>query len=585
MPGLSALGEQRHRLPRYSSPGSDKVRQSGLLSPRRDAGRCGSRSEWVTAGREAVHTGATSLNLEAQSGGLRASPRAVTAEERVSPRPNFQDVDENVVDVAHYWRVLRRHKTVLALGLVLGLALGIVAANLRSASYRSTASVVVQAVAVQNSTGALNSDAGVNIATQAEIASSPVVAERVREELVTDESAAQLLSNLTVTVPDRSNVLSFTYETTDAEAARARAQSFAESYLEVRRDQANQAVQELVDNQQERVDSVQEQLAETRAEIAASPANSAALRAAEVEEQVLLQQLASLQVQVNQVRSLVVEPGAVIAEATTPSSDGTVTAGAFLASFAFLGLLLATGYALLRSRSDKRVREVVDVEGRVGVPVVADLTADGSRGAEVLATKLLVDARRDGARTVVLAPAAALLSGGVAASPGIAAGVAASMARRGVRVLLVEATDGADSAALAGLRGNPHVRVVRMDTESAGTPGRVAELLASARDTADVVLVSAPPVLATTETLLIAAESDAVLLVAEQSTTRSDDLGAAVDDLEGFGARVLGVVLVDPSRSYAATGLTAVKPADRASGAPVVPVAGDDAVRAAAGRR
>jgi Mrp family chromosome partitioning ATPase len=74
---------------------------------------------------------------------------------------------------------------------------------------------------------------------------------------------------------------------------------------------------------------------------------------------------------------------------------------------------------------------------------------------------------------------------------------------------------------------------------------RMAELLAEARDAADVVLVDAPPLLPVSDTrvLLDLPGIDGVLIVGRANTTRRDRARAAARVLQQSERRMLGVVV------------------------------------------
>lgn len=71
----------------------------------------------------------------------------------------------------------------------------------------------------------------------------------------------------------------------------------------------------------------------------------------------------------------------------------------------------------------------------------------------------------------------------------------------------------------------------------------MGRVLKSLRDTADVVLFDAPPVLAVTDATLLATRVDGVLLVVDAGATRRDLARRARAQLEKVNARLLGVVL------------------------------------------
>lgn len=72
---------------------------------------------------------------------------------------------------------------------------------------------------------------------------------------------------------------------------------------------------------------------------------------------------------------------------------------------------------------------------------------------------------------------------------------------------------------------------------------RLAEFLGQLRQDFDYVLVDTPPVGRVTDSAVLAANGDGVLLVLDSQHTRKRDLRRAVYSLEGVGAKVLGTVM------------------------------------------
>ena len=72
---------------------------------------------------------------------------------------------------------------------------------------------------------------------------------------------------------------------------------------------------------------------------------------------------------------------------------------------------------------------------------------------------------------------------------------------------------------------------------------RFAEFLKQVRGQFDYVLVDTPPVTMVTDSAVVGALADGVLLVVDAQGTRKNSLRRAIHDLEGVGARVLGTIL------------------------------------------
>ncbi len=88
---------------------------------------------------------------------------------------------------------------------------------------------------------------------------------------------------------------------------------------------------------------------------------------------------------------------------------------------------------------------------------------------------------------------------------------------------------------------------------------RFADFLKQVRQQFDYVLLDTPPVTVVTDSAIVGALGDGVLLVLDAQGTRKNALRRAIRDLESVGARVLGTVLnnvVDSKGEYSTYGYT-----------------------------
>lgn len=72
---------------------------------------------------------------------------------------------------------------------------------------------------------------------------------------------------------------------------------------------------------------------------------------------------------------------------------------------------------------------------------------------------------------------------------------------------------------------------------------RMKETMAALLEQADVLLFDAPPVLAVTDALVLAVQTDGVLLVVKAGGTRREHIQQAKERLERVNARIVGAVL------------------------------------------
>lgn len=248
-----------------------------------------------------------------------------------------------------------------------------------------------------------------------------------------------------------------------------------------------------------------------------------------------------------------------------------------------LGLLLGLAVALLRHRSDRRVRTTADVERAAGSALVSRLYEDKRL------SRLPLPLQLDGASASAKAFRAIGLNlehaaGGrppvlvvTSAAPGegkstVAVGLAVSLARSGSRVVLVEGNlwrprltrylgvTAGEQGLTDVLAGSAGVHDTVIATDRAGLSvlpagpmpedsgdllgsDRMRVLLQTLRETYDYVIVDATAVLPLVDAAAVSALADGCLLVTRYGKARRHELREAATALAAVGARLVGVVL------------------------------------------
>lgn len=98
------------------------------------------------------------------------------------------------------------------------------------------------------------------------------------------------------------------------------------------------------------------------------------------------------------------------------------------------------------------------------------------------------------------------------------------------------------ATAVDGLRVLPSGPLPPNPAELLGSR-RIKEIIAALLAQADVLLFDAPPVLAVTDALVLAVQTDGVLLVVKAGGTRREHVQRAKERLERVNARIVGAVL------------------------------------------
>jgi succinoglycan biosynthesis transport protein ExoP len=508
----------------------------------------------------------------------------------------MNDDFEQPIDLREHLAILRVRKwTVLA---VIAVAVGIALAySLRQTPlYSAEARVLVKPIS--------SNEVYIpppNLETEAEILASEPVAELVREDLGVQSPASSLLGGVAVEAVTETEVLVVNYTSADPGFARDAAESFAQSYVDYRR---NVVLKELVSARE----AIEKQVAVAERELTgisrdiqrARAANDRSLQQSlEIERSGLISRLGSLEERLSNIQpeqAVSLGGGEVIETASlpsAPSSPNHVRNG--LVGFLF-GILFGIGAAFLRDRLDDRLRGRGDIERTLDAPLLATVAKFRTpkntfelpvrinpRGAASEAYRTLrtnvqfIAAQQNLKSFVVTSPV-----------PGegktvTCANLAVALAQAGSRVICVSgdlrrptleryfslgsSSDGL-STWLSGTGGedelialirNPGIPYLRVLT-SGPIPPNPPEVLASPRlmtlvsrleANADIVLFDSAPTLSLADTVVLASRVVGTLLVIDAGSTRRSATIHARQELERVGARIIGSVLnsFDPSNT------------------------------------
>jgi capsular exopolysaccharide synthesis family protein len=276
------------------------------------------------------------------------------------------------------------------------------------------------------------------------------------------------------------------------------------------------------------------------------------------------------------IKATIVDPAA---EPTSPVSPQPTRN---LALGLIFGLLIGAGAAVLRESLDNTLKSMRQLEELVSAPILGAISYDSAAVDTPLITSLDNYAPRAEAFRVLrtnlqfIDPDAHHKVFVVTSSlPGegkttTAANLALALAEGGEKVVLVEGDlrrpKVAEYLRLESSVGLTTVLIGKLPLEDAiqstanedlavltsgSTPPNPAELLKSSsmatliaalRETYDIVLIDAPPLLPVTDGALLAAQADGALLVVRHGKTTTDQVTLAVDRLEAVGASPVGVI-------------------------------------------
>ena len=424
--------------------------------------------------------------------------------------------------------ILRRNIWVIVLGVILGGVIGFGQASSQPPSYTATSHTLFEpagASANADDIVSARSLIGSQLATYVALAGTPLILDPVIDDLGLSATPAEISDTITAKVESTENILVVTATSTQPAAAAALADAVSESLSD-----------RVVD------------LGEGTESIGA------------------------------QIDAQLVSPGA----------DSTVRSSSDLIITVLIGA--ATGFAIalvvaaFRAQIDTRIRTRHDVRGAThrALPVEAQIkgaprltTAGAADDATSEAYRRFVAELTTGGERL---PSAVIVTSPAPSSgaPAAAVNIATTLAERGDSVILVDADlRGGQPSELLGLSGArglsdvltgdaglpeaidsttlPGVRVVpagsRLDDASALLWSKALETtFAQLRAAADVVVVSAPPVLDYADAARLAEHAETSILVVTSGDSRVPDLADAYEQLKEGGAPTKGVLLTDVPR-------------------------------------
>jgi capsular exopolysaccharide synthesis family protein len=267
--------------------------------------------------------------------------------------------------------VLRLHRPMLIVTTLLMVAVSIVISLLQEPLYESEASILVRPLTEGSGLGARSLSP--NMATEAEILGSEIVAQKVIEDLELSESPRELLLALSVDTPTDTEILTIKSSHSDPLEAQRRAQSFAESFLAHRSEEATrglaaltQAIEEELEVLRQKLQDVNQriQAAETSEERSALQSQANLLQTLTVEREL---SLTSLQREPNV--GGIVQPASLTRKPVRPNHPRNVGLGLLA------GLAVAMSLAFLKENLGDRLRTKNEAELALGAPILATIPA------------------------------------------------------------------------------------------------------------------------------------------------------------------------------------------------------------------
>jgi Mrp family chromosome partitioning ATPase len=486
-------------------------------------------------------------------------------------------------DLSDYLTMARRHWWIVVLALMAGLAGGYAYNRQLPREYVSAAQVLVRPAGQDANVSGGRTRDEINLDTEAQLVRSTAVVNYAAEQLNRTDFEA-LAAGVAVEVPPNTSVLQIKYSAETAAEAQAGARAFAESYLHNREENTKATLSGQIESLRGKLTELTNDLTKINGQLATARPASSTYATLDSQRDTTVSQINQLTGKINSLTTETVSGGVIIRDARLPGRPLKPNTPVNIAAGALLGLLIGIGVAGLRERFDRRVRSRTDVSNRCGVPVLGEVGDKAMPSDDVFAPfsaggrafnrlrNEVVAALGPGEQVVVVTGA----SRGPAAT-GVAANLAAALARTGTNVVLIgaHAPDSLmDPMPLARLMGvspapglsdvlagranlgevtqraarNPTLRVI-----TAGATGSAAGLLQSQalrdmieklRANAGYLVIEAPSTSTGADAQSLASIADAAILAVELKRTRRPEVGDAAEQLRRVGTPLLGAVLM-----------------------------------------
>lgn len=254
-----------------------------------------------------------------------------------------------VTQLRRRWRVLA---AAIGVCVVVALAIGLV----RGPAYTATAVVTVNPIGESEE---------VNIATERAVVTSTDVAKRAAEIAGTSVPPTELVEHVSVSTPTDAVVLEIEASADEPARAATIANAFAQGYLQVRASAAEAVRDKRLAKIGKRIDAL---TATLKAELPANQFGNNTDVGPTAES--IKHEIDSLRDTRSQLTAKAVNPGRVITKAVPPRDSSSLGMVLVLLGGAVVGLFLGVASALLRERTDRRIRGAERLGSLLDMPVM-----------------------------------------------------------------------------------------------------------------------------------------------------------------------------------------------------------------------
>lgn len=271
------------------------------------------------------------------------------------------------IPISEHRSILKRARLPIAIALILGAVAGVLLTTVLSTTYTSKATIFISVISTDPTKSVESTIRDVDMETEARIAASRSVAERVAFRL-DGVGTEYVLDHVSARAPSDSRVLEVLFEAETAEQAQMGAQAVAEEYLAFRTSIASEQTDMARAQIQESIDAVEAELTELLGDDGAAVELTGS---DEVRRQVLVSELEAHQEALAELANVVLDPGEIIDDAPLPTSPSSLSDPVIIVGTILAALVAALGFVYLRQAlGNARTLDTDIAPGPSGAPAL-----------------------------------------------------------------------------------------------------------------------------------------------------------------------------------------------------------------------
>lgn len=289
-------------------------------------------------------------------------------------------------DLGDYVSLVRRRWILVVGCLVAGLLLGSAYFATAQKTYVSTAKVLVGDTGLSTqSVGQRTVNDAINLDTEAQLVKSEVVSTRAADLLDSQLSPVALSRRVSVAVPANTTVMAISFRAGSAAEAQLGAATFAQAYLENRKDAAQAQMDAMVKRLESQIEKTTQDIQDTNVDLAklAGTKETSDRAFLLARRSTLSSQLSSYNSELAPLKGTEVDPGETIVEAQLPGRPVDPNPLLVLPASLMAGLIVGLVLAGVRERTDRRIHEGKEVERLFGLTPLSSIAAPAGGGSRI----------------------------------------------------------------------------------------------------------------------------------------------------------------------------------------------------------